>query len=85
MQTGSGHHTGSIFQEQKTILDMSNNIKTGDIVRFAVIIESCDENIRFEVIDDYGPDCNRCKVQLICNLPIPPTYVYFKEDLIMID
>lgn len=61
---------------------MSNNIKTGDIVRFAVVIESCDENTRFVVIDDYGTNCNRCKVQLICNLPIPPTYVYFKEDLI---
>ena len=64
---------------------MSNNIKTGDIVRFAVVIESCDENTRFVVIDDYGPICNRCKVQLICDLPIPPTYVYFKEDLEVVD
>ena len=67
------------------ITDMGNNIKTGDIVRFAVVIESCDENTRFIVIDDYGTDCNRCKVRLICNLPIPPTYVYFKEDLIIIE
>ena len=64
---------------------MSNDIKTGDIVRFAVVIESCDENTRFVVIDDYGPDCNRCKVQLICDLPIPPTYVYFKEGFSIIE
>lgn len=64
---------------------MSNNIKTGDIVRFAVVIESYDENTRFVVIDDYGPDCNRCRVQLICDLPIPPTYVYFKEGLSIIE
>ena len=64
---------------------MSNNIKTGDIVRFAVVIESCGENTRFVVIDDYGPDCNRCKVQLICDLPLPPTYVYFKEGLSIIE
>ena len=62
---------------------MENNIKTGDIVRFAVVIESCDENTRFVVIDDYGPESDRCKVRLICNLPIPPIYVYFKEDLII--
>ena len=62
---------------------MCNNIKTGDIVRFAIAIESCDENTRFVVVDDYGADCNRCKVRLICNLPIPPTYVYFKKDLIV--
>ena len=64
---------------------MNNNIKTGDIVRFEVAIESCDENSRFVVIDDYGSDCNRCMVRLICNLPIPPTYVYFKEDLEVVD
>ena len=63
---------------------MSNDIKTGDIVRFAVAIESCDENTRFIVIDDYGTDCNRCMVRLICDLPIPPTYVYFKEDLVVV-
>ena len=62
---------------------MSNDIKTGDIVRFAVAIESCDENTRFVVIDDYGSDSNRCMVRLISNLPVPPTYVYFKEDLII--
>lgn len=84
MQAGAGSPRLHIFQP-KTTIDMSNNIKTGDIVRFAVVIELCDENTRFVVIDDYGPNCNRCKVQLICNLPIPPTYVYFKEDLIMID
>ena len=33
---------------------MSNDIKTGDIVRFAVAIESCDENTCFIVIDDYA-------------------------------
>ena len=64
---------------------MGNNIKTGDIVRFAVVIESCDENTRFVVIDDYGPESDRCKVLLICNLPIPPTYVYFKEGLSIIE
>ena len=64
---------------------MSNDIKTGDIVRISVIIESCEKNTKLVVIDDYGPNCNRCKVQLICDIPIPPTYVYFKEDLIMID
>ena len=63
---------------------MGNNIKTGDIVRFAVVIESCDENTRFIVIDDYSTDCNRCMVRLICDLPIPPTYVYFKEDLVVV-
>ena len=63
---------------------MGNNIKTGDIVRFAVVIEYCDENTRFIVIDDYGTDCNRCMVRLICDLPIPPTYVYFKEDLVVV-
>ena len=63
---------------------MNNNIKTGDIVRFAVAIESCDENSRFVVVDDYGSDCNRCMVRLICNLPIPPIYVYFKEDLVVL-
>ena len=84
MQAGAGN-PGSTFLKTYKITDMGNSIKTGDIVRFAVVIESCDENTRFVVIDDYGPDCNRCKVQLICDLPIPPTYVYFKEDLIMID
>ena len=63
---------------------MSNNIKIGDIVRFAVAIESCDENTRFVVVDDYGTGCNRCMVRLICDLPIPPTYVYFKEDLVVV-
>ncbi len=63
---------------------MSYNIKTGDIVRFAVAIESCDENTRFVVVNDYGSDCNRCLVRLICDLPIPPTYVYFKEDLVVV-
>ena len=63
---------------------MNANIKTGDIVRFAAAIESCDENTRFVVVDDYGSDCNRCMVRLICNLPIPPTYVYFKEDLVVV-
>ena len=63
---------------------MGNSIKTGDIVRFAVVIESCDENTRFIVIDDYGTDCNRCMVRLICDLPIPPTYVYFKENLVVV-
>ena len=63
---------------------MNNNIKTGDIVRLAVAIESCEENSRFVVVDDYGSDCNRCMVRLICNLPIPPTYVYFKEDLVVV-
>lgn len=62
---------------------MSNNIKSGNIVRFAVVIESSDENTRFIAIDNYGPDCNSCKVQLLCNLPKAPTYVYFKEDLMM--
>lgn len=64
---------------------MNNNIKTGDVVRFAVAIESGDESTRFVVVDDYGSDCNRCMVRLICNLPIPPTYVYFKEDLEVVD
>ena len=63
---------------------MNNNIKTGDIVRFAVAIESGDENSRFVVVEDYGSDCNRCMVRLICNLPVPPTYVYFKEDLVVV-
>lgn len=63
---------------------MNANIKTGDIVRFAVAIESCDENTRFVVVNDYGSDCNRCLVRLICDLPIPPTYVYFKEDLVVV-
>ena len=63
---------------------MSYNIKTGDIVRFAVAIESCDENTRYVVVNDYGSDCNRCLVRLICDLPIPPTYVYFKEDLVVV-
>ena len=63
---------------------MNNNIKTGDIVRFAVAIESGDENSQFVVVDDYGVDCNRCKVRLVCDLQIPPTYVYFKEDLIVV-
>ena len=63
---------------------MNNNIKTGDKVRFAIAIERCEENTQFVVVDDYGADCNRCKVRLVCDLPIPPTYVYFKEDLIVV-
>ena len=63
---------------------MNNNIKTGDMVRFAIAIESCEENTQFVVVDDYGADCNRCKVRLVCDLPIAPTYVYFKEDLIVV-
>ena len=63
---------------------MNNNIKTGDIVRFAVAIEFGDESARFVVVDDYGSDCNRCMVRLICDLPIPPTYVYFKENLVVV-
>ena len=63
---------------------MNNNIKTGVKVRFAIAIESCEENTQFVVVDDYGADCTRCKVRLVCDLPIPPTYVYFKEDLIVV-
>ena len=63
---------------------MNANIKNGQVVRFAVAIEFCDENTRFVVVDDYGADCTRCKVRLVCDLPIPPTYVYFKEDLIVV-
>ena len=63
---------------------MNANIKNGQIVRFAAAIESCDENTRFVVVDDYGPDCNRCLARLICDLPIPPTYVYFKTDLVVV-
>jgi hypothetical protein len=60
------------------------DIKTGDIVRFAEILEAGDEYVRFVVIDDYGSDCNRCKVRLISNESLPPVYVYLKKDLVVV-
>ena len=63
---------------------MNNNIKTGDKVRFAIAIESCEENTQFVVVDDDGADCRRGRVRLVCDLPIAPIYVYFKEDLIVV-
>lgn len=63
---------------------MNATIKTGQTVRFAITIESCEENTRFTVVDDYGADCDRCKVRLQCSLPIAPTYIYFKNDLIVV-
>ena len=35
------------------------------VTRFAIAIESCEENTQFVVVDDYGADCTRCKVRLI--------------------
>ena len=63
---------------------MSSTIKTGHIVRFAIAIEPCEKDTRFIVVDDYGADSDRCKVRLLCCLPIAPTYIYFKEDLIVV-
>lgn len=63
-----------------------NGIKTGDIVKFKEIMDAGDEKLRFLVLDDYGTDCEKCYVkQLNTGLPLEPTSVYLKSDLVVVE
>ena len=63
-----------------------NGIKTGNIVRFRDVVDAGDENARFLVLDDYGTDSAKCHVkQLATGLPLEPTFVYLKSDLVVVE
>lgn len=63
-----------------------NGIKTGDIVKFKTVVDAGDENARFLVLDDYGTDSAKCYVkQLATGLPLEPTFVYLKRDLVIVE
>ena len=60
-----------------------DNIQTGNIVKFKQNLDAGDENARFLVLDDYGTDSAKCYVkQLATGLPLEPTFVYLKRDLV---
>ena len=62
--------------------DMEKQIKTGSVVAYKVCMEAGDADARFVVLDDYGDDSDRCKVQALnTNLPLAPTDVKLKSDL----
>ena len=61
-------------------------IKTGNTVKFKNIVDAGDENARFLVLDDYGIDSEKCYVKMLnTSLPLAPTYVYLKGDLVVVD
>ena len=51
---------------------------TGDVVRFREPLTREEEGERFEVLEMRG---ERVLVVSLCDLPIPPTYVYLAADL----
>lgn len=60
-------------------------IETGCIVAFKEVKDLGDEKARMVVLDDYGDDCSRCMVQYLgTNLPLAPTQVILKSELIVI-
>lgn len=60
-------------------------ITTGCIVRFKEVIDAGDEKARMVVIDDNGPDCERCMVQhLGTGLPLAPVNTYLKTELVVV-
>ncbi len=63
-----------------------NGIRTGNIVKFRKVVETGNENARFLAPDDYGTDSAKCYVrQLATGLPLEPTYVYLKRDLVVVE
>lgn len=64
---------------------MEEKIKTGCVVAYRECLEAGDEDARFVVVDDYGDDSDRCKIQALnTNLPLPPIDVKLKMDLYVV-
>lgn len=61
---------------------MTNTLKAGQRVMLDVCQNDPDATAVFTVVEPRG---DRTLVRLVCDLPIPPTFVYLTADLVPVD
>lgn len=61
---------------------MKMEIKVGQQVKFATIVDPEDESARFRVLEVNG---DRLLIEFVCDMSIPPTQVVRVADVIPVD